>query len=187
MNGCITDKRKKRLSIIKKIAIIGPESTGKSTLSEAMAEALHTVWVPEYAREYLKMIDRPYIEDDLVQIARGQVASEDKAASGATHYLVCDTDLNVVKVWSEHKYGQCHPWILEEIASRKYDLYLLTDIDIPWEHDPMREHPDAAMRQYFYNIYKDIVLHSGVPWVNISGDADQRLNKAMDAVKLYLG
>ena len=175
------------MSIIKSIAIIGPESTGKSTLSEALAAALHTVWVPEYAREYLEMIDRPYTEADLVQIAKGQIANENMAMSIATNYLVCDTDLNVVKVWSEHKYGQCHPWILEEIATRKYDLYLLTDIDIPWEHDPMREHPDAGMRQYFYNIYKDIVMQSGVPWTNISGDADQRTHKAMEAVKLHLG
>ena len=168
---------------IKKIVVIGPESTGKSTLSEALAGALHTLWVPEYARQYLEDLGRPYEENDLLQIAKGQLTIENKCYIRSTNYLICDTDLNVVKVWSEHKYHRCSPEILEAIAARRYDLYLLTGIDIPWENDPLREHSSPEMRSYFYNIYKDIVIQSGVPWVAINGEHDARLRKAIDAVQ----
>ena len=131
---------------IKKIVVIGPESTGKSTLSEALATALHTVWVPEYAREYLEHLNRPYSETDLQAIARGQLLKEGEVAPLVNKVLICDTDLYVIKVWSEHKYGRCHASILEEIARRKYDLYLLTGIDMPWSPDPLREHAGLALQ-----------------------------------------
>lgn len=168
--------------IIKKIAVIGPESTGKSTLSEALAMVLHTVWVPEYARGYIEQLQRPYTEEDLLVMAEGQLRSEDELAAKADKILVCDTDLYVIKVWSEHKYGRCHPWILAQIAERKYDLYVLTYIDTAWEQDPQREHPDAAMREYFYNIYKDIVVESGVPFIEAKGEHNERLRASLQAV-----
>ncbi len=168
---------------IKKIVVIGPESTGKSTLSEELAAALHTVWVPEYARNYLTTLSRPYEAHDLLIIASGQLAEEDTLQINANKYLICDTDLYVIKVWSEHKYGQCHATILEQIATRKYDLYLLTDIDMPWEEDPLRENPSAEDRTYFYNIYKDIVMQSGTPWKSVNGNKAERLSQALEAVK----
>jgi len=171
-----------RLSI-KKVVVIGPESTGKSTLSKAIASELNTVWVPEYARTYLEALHRPYEESDLLQIAKGQLASEDNLLQTAHDYLICDTDLNVIKVWSEHSYNHCTPWILEQIAARQYDLYLLTYIDVPWEEDPLREHADDTMRHYFYNLYKDIVVNSGIPWQNIKGNEQQRLETALQAIK----
>lgn len=167
---------------IKKIVVIGPESTGKSTLSEALATALQTVWVREYAVEYLDGLSRAYEERDLLEIAKGQLASEDASIAQANKYLVCDTDLNVLKVWSEHKYGRCDKWILEQIAARRYDLYLLTAPDIPWAYHPQREHPDAEMREYFYRVYKDIVVESGVPLVAVSGSYEKRLQEAIAAV-----
>lgn len=171
---------------IKKIVVIGSESTGKSTLSAALAAALHTVWVPEYARGYLEGIGREYTENDLLQIARGQLQSEDELLAQANKYLICDTDLHVIKVWSENTYGRCHTDVLEAIAARRYDLYLLTDIDIPWEDDPLREHAAPEERNYFYSLYRDIVINSGVPWVNISGTHKERLQKALAAVsELY--
>ncbi len=168
---------------LRKIVVIGPESTGKSTLSESLAASLDTVWVPEVAREYCMNLNRQYTEEDLLVIARGQVSLEDEYGSKAKQHLICDTDLYVLKVWSEHKYGRSHPWILEQIASRKYDLYLLADIDIEWQDDPLREHADPGMRRYFFNVYKNIVVESGVPWVAISGSPEQRLQKALAAVK----
>ena len=167
---------------IKKIVVIGPESTGKSTLSEALAAALHTVWVPEYSREYLENINRPYTEHDLLQIAEGQIKNEDLLATQANQYLVCDTDLYVIKVWSEDRYGRCARWVMEQIATRKYDLYLLTGIDMPWIPDPLREHGAAEMRQYFYNIYRDIVMQSGTPWVEINGNEEKRLERALNII-----
>ena len=168
---------------MKKIAVIGPESTGKSTLSEELAHELHTQWVPEFARGFLEQLGRPYTEGDLLTIARGQISGEDELTGSAHDFLICDTDLYVLKVWSEHKYGRCDPWILSMIAERKYDLYLLTYIDIDWQEDPLREHPDMHMRQYFYNIYKDIVVESGVPWVEVKGDPESRLQQAMEVIK----
>lgn len=161
--------------------MIGPESTGKSTLSEALAAALHTVWVPEYARGYLEALGRPYEEADLLEIAKGQLLLEDKLAVEANRYLICDTDLNVVKVWAEHKYERCHRWILEQIAARNYDHYLLTDIDIDWVDDPLRENP-GHWRSYFFNTYYDIVQQSGVPFTVVSGTPDMRLQKALAAI-----
>ncbi|MCD6063539.1 MAG: ATPase [Flavipsychrobacter sp.] len=167
---------------VKKIVVIGPESTGKSTLSEALAESLQTVWVPEYARGYLEKRHGTYDEADLLQIAKGQLALEDNLFKKASKTLICDTDLYVIKVWSEHKYGRCHQWILDQIASRKYDLYLLTDIDFDWQDDPLREHPSAEMRQYFHKIYRDIVINSGVPYALISSTPEERLKAALQAI-----
>lgn len=167
---------------IKKIVVIGPESTGKSTLSEMLAASLQTVWVPEYAREYLEQRGGVYNELDLMEIAKGQLALEDEQAAKANKFLICDTDLHVVKVWSEHKYGRSDSWILDQIATRSYDMYLLTDIDFEWQDDPLREHPLPEMRKYFFNIYRDIVENSGVPWAVISSTPEKRLEAALEAI-----
>lgn len=166
----------------RKIVVIGPESTGKSTLCAGLAEKLQTTWIPEYARQYLLELGRDYREEDLLQIALGQVSTEESAISRANNYLVCDTDLYVLKVWAESKYGRCHKTILETIAVRPYDLYLLTYIDIEWEDDPLREHGSPEERHYFYSQYRDIVINSGVPWVDIRGSQEQRLTDALAAV-----
>lgn len=171
---------------LKKIVVIGPESTGKSTLSADLAASLDTVWVPEYAREYLQHLGRQYVQNDLQVIAKGQIAMEDKLSGVATDCLICDTDLYVVKVWSENAYGSCATAIMEEIATRHYDLYLLTDIDVPWQDDPLREHAEPEMRMYFYNVYKDIVMNSGLPWAAVSGSPEERLEKALVAVRQHL-
>ncbi len=176
------------MSMPKKIAIIGPESTGKSTLSEGLARALDAPWVPEYARAYLEALDRAYTEADLRLIAAGQLEAEDRAAARADGGLLfCDTDLYVIKVWSEASFGRCDPWILARIADRRYDHYLLTDIDLPWQQDPLREHPEPRMREYFYKQYRDIVIHSGVPWTPISGSGEARLRKGIAAVRALMG
>ncbi|MCW3462431.1 ATP-binding protein [Chitinophaga nivalis] len=171
---------------MKKVVVIGPESTGKSTLSEKLASHFHTVWTEEYARTYIDQLSRPYEQEDLWQIARGQLALEQQQAARAREVLICDTDLYVVKVWSEHKYGECDVRILNEIAQQQCDLYLLTYIDLPWEEDPQREYPDPAMRSYFYHVYKDIVLQSGVPWVDIRGGYAEREAQAIAAVTQLL-
>lgn len=162
---------------LKRIAIIGPESTGKSTLSEDLARHFSSVWVPEYAREYLENLGRDYAESDLLEIAKGQVALEDKRAEEANGLLFCDTTLVVVKVWSEHKYGRCHPWILKEAERRFYDYFLLTDIDMPWEPDPLREHPH--MREYFFNVYRNYLEGNRFPYLKVVGNRQERLSLAV--------
>ncbi len=171
---------------MKKVVVIGPESTGKSTLSEKLAAHFNTVWTPEYAREYINQLQRPYEESDLLHIAAGQVALEEQMARQANEVLICDTDLYVIKVWSEHKYGHCDPRILQQIAREHCDMYLLTYIDLPWEEDPQREYPDPEMRHYFYNIYRDIVINSGVEWKDISGSYEEREALAIAAVQQLL-
>ena len=163
--------------------VIGPESTGKSTLSAQLAAHYQTLWVPEFARDYLMQLNRPYEQEDLLRMAEGQLITEDAASTNANQFLVCDTDLHVIKVWSEAKYGDCDPRILELIASRKYDLYLLTYIDIAWEDDPLREHPKPEEREYFYQFYRDIVMNSGLPWADIRGGYEERLKIAIKAVE----
>jgi NadR type nicotinamide-nucleotide adenylyltransferase len=170
---------------MKKVVIIGPESTGKSTLSQQLAKHYNTSWVPEYAREYLIQHGTEYTYDDLLTIARGQLVLEEsyiEKAPPASKALFIDTDQYVMKVWCEFVFGKCHPWILDQITKRKYDLYLLCNIDLPWVQDTLREYPDLASRQELYAIYKNILTNQSVPWVAISGNYDERLQKAIQAV-----
>jgi NadR type nicotinamide-nucleotide adenylyltransferase len=188
--------------MLKKIVIIGPESTGKSMLSEKLASHYQTVWCPEYAREYLLKNGMNYSYDDLLTIAKGQLALEDKYQSAAsslqsvqhipttgtshlTPYFI-DTDMYVMKVWCEFVFGNCHRFILDQVVERKYDLYLLCNIDLEWVSDVLREYPDLESRKKLYLIYKDIMINQSVPWVDISGNYDERLTKAIEAVDKLL-
>ena len=168
---------------MKKIVIIGPESTGKSTVAEVLAKHFNTVFVPEFAREYINDLHRPYVYEDLWEIAKGQLALEKKMSAEVQNgFLFCDTDLYVLKVWSEHKYGRCDERILRAIAQQRYDYYLLTDIDLPWTPDSQREHPEPEMRQYFFKCYRDIVINSGLPWTCLQGNEQERLALAVAAL-----
>lgn len=170
---------------IKKVVVVGPECTGKSTLSEWLANRFNTKWTPEYARGFLENLARPYEQHDLLTIAHGQLRLEDAWAQDADKVLICDTNLYVIKVWSEFKFGSCHQEILDIIAKRHYDLYLLTYIDVPWEDDPQREHPDR--RQELYDIYLREMQNQSVPFVEIRGDTKTRQKAAANAVEALLG
>lgn len=182
----------------RKIVIIGPESTGKSTLCEELAAHYHTEWVREYAREYLLTHGMAYSYDDLSTIARGQLALEDagiaalgeretEAAPAGDRVLFIDTDLYVMKVWSEYVFGRCETWILQEIAARHYDGYLLCRTDLPWGDDPLREYPDLATREKLFHIYRDILINQNVPWAEVGGEGDDRLKNAIGAVERLTG
>lgn len=173
---------------LKKIVVIGPESTGKSTLCEQLAQHYETTWCPEFAREYLLTNGTDYGFEDLLIIAKGQLAMEDEVA-GTVHHdrpLFIDTDMYVMKVWCEFVFGKCHRLVLEQIVERKYDLYLLCNTDLPWIKDELREYPDLQTRHQLYSIYKDIMINQAVPWVDISGDYEERLQKAIQAVDTHI-
>lgn len=177
--------------MLKKVVIIGPESTGKSTLCELLAQHFNTEWCPEFAREYLLTNGSNYNFDDLLTIAKGQVALEEEYVSMVNKnnlpILFIDTDLYVMKVWSEYVFGKCHQYILDEIAERKYDLYLFCNVDLPWVKDELREYPDENTRKELYQIYKDLLINQKVPWVDISGNYQERVQKAITAVDRHIG
>lgn len=173
---------------MKKIVAIGPESTGKSSLCEQLAKHYNTAWCPEYAREYLLTHGMQYNYDDLLTIAQGQVELEQKFESLVndqlkdSRLLFIDTDMYVMKVWCEFVFGKCHQWILDQVGKRKYDLYLLCNIDLPWVADELREYPDVEPREQLYAIYKKLMQNQQTPWVDISGNSEERFDKAVAAV-----
>ncbi len=191
-------RKKQNMQGIKKVVVIGPESTGKSTLCKRLAEHYDTLWCPEYAREYLLTYGTKYTYDDLLEIAKGQVALEDeyvhktraqwkmKNEKLKNRLLLVDTDMYVMKVWCEYVFGKCHTYILNKIAERKCDLYLLCDIDLPWMKDELREYPDLESRKELLRIYKDILINQNVPWTIINGNYEERLRVAIKSIDATL-
>ena len=159
-----------------RVALTGPESTGKTTLSRLLAAHYHTAWAPEYAREYLEARTPRYTLADLEAIAHGQLAAEEAAAARAHRVVFCDTDLLVIKIWSEHAFGHCPEWILRRIEKQRYDLVLLLDVDLAWEPDPLREHP--THRQHFYDLYHAELSSQVSNFAEISGPPARRFEQA---------
>lgn len=179
--------------MVKKIVVIGPESTGKSTLCEALANHYQTTWCREYAREFLLQNGTRYTYDDLLLIAQGQVLREEEAVKttealypDGSGLLFIDTDMYVMKVWCEYVFGKCHPFILDQIAIRKYDHYLLCNTDIPWKQDHLREYPNLAPRQELLHMYKDILINQSTPWILVEGGHEDRIRQSTAAVNSIL-
>jgi nicotinamide riboside kinase len=193
--------------MLKKIVVIGPESTGKSTLCDLLATHFQTKWVPEFAREYLLTNGKAYTYNDLLTIAKGQITLEDKIVEGLTvdilqltekniiinrssnisHLtsytpLFIDTDMYVMKVWCEYVFNNCHQWIIDQVSLRKYDLYLLCNTDLPWTKDELREYPDLETREKLFRMYKDIMINQSTPWAEIKGENEERIQSAIEAV-----
>jgi NadR type nicotinamide-nucleotide adenylyltransferase len=167
-----------------KIAITGPESTGKSDLAKKLASHYNSVFVPEYAREYIDGLDRQYTYDDILTIAQNQLKQEAELEKQAHNYLFCDTELLVTRIWSLHKFGVCHDWITHQITSHNYDLYLLCNIDLPWEYDKQREHPH--LRQFFFDWYKNELDDFNLPYKIVSGRGKTRLENAVNLIDDFL-
>jgi nicotinamide riboside kinase len=195
------------METIKKIVVIGPESTGKSTLCEKLAAHYNTLWVPEYAREYLEKNGADYTYEDLLHIAKGQIELEERISaklkvqsskfktekpiqnsqpstlnSQRSTSLFIDTDMYVMKIWAEYVFNNCPNWILNRIAERKYDLYLLCDVDLPWIEDKLREYPEEHIRKKLFYFYKESMATQSTPWRIISGNYEERLQSAISHV-----
>nr|WP_299072417.1 ATP-binding protein [uncultured Allomuricauda sp.] len=172
-----------------KVVLFGPESTGKTTLSEQLARQYNTVWVPEYAREYLQNKwnnERKTCEPkDLLPIAEGQIKLENELTKKATDVLICDTDLLETKVYSEAYYiGHCDP-VLEKYALKNtYDLYFLTYIDTPWEADDLRDKPNEREQMFAY--FQNTLEKYNRNFVILKGDKRTRLKTAVKHIDKLL-
>jgi NadR type nicotinamide-nucleotide adenylyltransferase len=163
-----------------KIAITGPESTGKTTLAEMLAKEFEASLVPEYAREFLADRKPPYSPYDLEQMAKGQMEREQKESAGNPKILIADTEMTVLKIWSEYAFGYCLPIIDTYWRQQQYDLYLLMNTDIPWEPDPLREHPH--LRELLFAKFKKNLDEMQVHYVIVSGEGSQRAEQAKKAI-----
>lgn len=182
-------KYRQEPSDIVKVVLFGPESTGKTTLSEQLARHYHSVWVPEYAREYLQdkwNNERKTCEPkDLLPIAAGQMRIENNLAKKATDVLICDTDLLETKVYSEAYYiGSCDPVLEKYALENTYDLYFLTYIDVPWEADDLRDKPGE--REEMFNFFEQTLLKYNRNFITLKGGKAKRLATAVAAIDKIL-
>lgn len=160
------------------IAFTGPESTGKSTISKALAASFNAAWAPEYAREYLTGKNGKYDQSDLDVIALHQNALIQKAAR--TGLAMLDTEILVLKIWSEYKYGNCSAMIQTLWEKQQIHHYFLCDIDLPWEEDPLREHPSFASRKEILERYHEALAQKGAAYSVLSGDLPNRISTASE-------
>jgi len=172
-----------------KVVLFGPESTGKTTLSRHLARYYNSVWVPEYARDYLQKKwndERKTCEPkDLLPIAEGQMKLENELAQKTNSVLICDTDLLETKVYSETYYlGSCSPILEKYSLQNSYDLYFLTYIDTPWEADDLRDKPEH--RQEMFEAFRNTLIRYNRPYVILKGDKKTRLETAVKHIDKLL-
>lgn len=169
-----------------KIAIIGPESTGKSSLAKDLAKHFGAPMVPEYAREYVEKLAKPYTFDDVCAIAQKQIEAEKYYEKHTTesNFVFFDTDLIITKIWFSFCYNTIPRIITEQLKTGYFDLYLLCAPDLPWVPDSVREH--GHDRAYFFNLYRAEIEQLAKPFVVIEGIGLKRLQNAINACKLFL-
>lgn len=178
------DIREKNKSELIRIAVVGPESTGKSTISAQLADHYQTVWVPEFAREYCEKLTEPCTWQDEINMFRGQLQLENELKSQANRILICDTTFITVKIWSDYMFGQSPPEVLEKLLDHTYDFYLLMNIDLPWEDDPLRDFPH--MREHFMEVWHKELSELDATYTLISGSEEERLQNAIRAIDSFI-
>ncbi len=166
-----------------RVVLTGSESTGKTSLAQALAQHYGASWVPEFAREYLAGKGAPLTGDDVEAIARGQLALQQGLLSTSPSLVICDTDLLSTMVYARHYYGESPSWIDEALRRDPADLYLLLDIDVPWVADPQRDRPNdrAEMHGYFRQTLESLDL----PHAVIRGSWKTRLQQALSAIEEF--
>lgn len=165
------------------IALVGPESTGKTTLANRLAEHLNAPLVEEFAREYLSGRNGTYSQQDLVAIAEGQFRKEQEALRSGSPIVICDTDLTVIKVWSEAKYSNTDPQIHDLLQQQPQRLFLLARPDIPWVPDPLRESPHD--REVLFTQYERLLKEMDADYAVVEGDGDGRWEKVLEAISSF--
>lgn len=171
-------------SSVLKIAVVGPESTGKSTMSAYLAKHYNTVWVPEFARDYCAALTEPCTWQDEINMFYGQLALEAEYLPKANNLLICDTTFITVKIWSDQIFGRSPQEVLDELPKHPYDLYLLLNIDLPWEDDPLRDFPH--MREHFMEVWHKELRALDARYVLISGTGEDRYESAVKAVDEFI-
>ncbi len=169
-----------------KIVLYGPESTGKTTLAKQLAAHYNTKWVPEYMREYLEKKwetqQETITRDDLIPIAKGQIASENKATKKATKLLFCDTNLLEIQVYSEYYYnGFCPSEIKKAVEENQYHHYFLTYVDVPWEADKLRDRPNDRIKMF--TIFEAELRKKKLPYTILKGSVEQRMKAAIKTIE----
>ena len=167
-----------------KIIITGPESSGKTTLCQQLSTHFKIPFSKEFAREFLSDLDKEYTQNDLLEIAKGQLASEQLTTSNQ-QLSIHDTDLITIKIWSEYKYGNCEKWILDAIEKQKTEkrFYLLCKPDLKWDYDPLRENP--TNRKELLAIYKNELENLGHKFFIIKGQ--DRKEQAIESLTTNFG
>lgn len=162
-----------------KIAIVGPESTGKSEMSKALSELFGVYFTKEYAREYL--IDSiEYNQSDVLKIAKEQFRL---IQSNHEPIVIADTELIVTKIWQKFKYNNVDQWIENHILKQEFDLYLLMNIDLEWKNDPLRENPSKKEREELLKMYQNQLTQYKFNFHLVSGKGQKRLQNALNAIK----
>lgn len=169
---------------ILRIALIGPESSGKTTLAEQLANHFHTIWILEFARDYIAELNRPYTYEDVLFCTQQQQKMEDEGLKKANQLLFADTELILHKIWLWDIFKK-YPLELDvEINKHQYDLYLLTTPDLPFVDDPVRENPHR--RDYFFNLYEQELIKRGFNYTVLNDSGSARLKKAIEVVEQFL-
>jgi len=169
-----------------KIAVIGPESTGKTELSQRLADYFGGKWIPEYAREYVENLGRKYSFDDVCEIAKKQIEEQNIYENVQTEgFVFFDTDLIITKIWFEYCFHSVPDFVIAQLNKSYFDMYLLCDYDLDWIPDKVREHGDD--RNYFFELYKAEIEKLAKPFAVISGRNESRNENAVRAVKQYFG
>ncbi|MDR6299537.1 ATP-binding protein [Mesonia maritima] len=172
-----------------KIVLFGPESTGKTSLAKKLAEHYQTNWVPEFAREYLQKkydeCNEICAQEDLIPIAKGQISAENKLSKTANKVLFCDTNVLQTYAYGKVYYKNFENETLKKyIGKHKYNLYLLTYIDVPWEEDDLRDKPHEREEMFVH--FKEILKQKNLPYVIINGTLEERLKKAVNVIDKLL-
>lgn len=171
-------------SAITKIAVVGPESTGKSTMSAFLADHYQTVWVPEFARGYCAALTEPPTWQDEINMFYGQLALENELLPKSNRLLICDTTFITVKIWSDEMFGSTPQEVVDELPRHPYDLYLLLDIDLPWQDDPLRDFPHK--REHFMDVWHQELNSLNANYVTVSGTGEDRYYKAIQIIDTFL-
>jgi NadR type nicotinamide-nucleotide adenylyltransferase len=167
---------------LKRIAIVGPESSGKSTLARHLASRFSTCYVPEYGRSYLDAVGFNLDEDAIVTIARGHRASEDALARQANRVLISDTECLITKMWSAELIGSVPDIVEEMVRESRYDLYLVSTATEAWVADAQRVQPEIAARRGFEMQCVDSLAEMGRKYLILAGDWRQREEQAFAAI-----